>query len=349
MNSSYKIALAVAAALCLVILGYYVTQRDGDATTDDIAAGNAVESTNAGDTAPTRSSPADTSSTRPTTDPSTLRPPPRSDSTPGAGSTDASTPVPSPPTPANNRPTLRDLVAAANETDTPTQDDEPSVDVAPPPGSVVPSPALPGTVAAEAVAPGPPAAGGANTALSTTPGDPVATTISTGSAGSETAPPPPATPSPTPPTPLTTTLGARPSNAVSAPPPQPLTYIVEPGDTFTSIAAKLYGDERFWVDIAQANPTVDPTRLRIDQVLQLPSREAVARATTAPSTNDRAGEVRYTVRPGDSLSSIAQQYYGDPNAWRTIFNANREVMGNNPDAIEAGKILVVPPAPDGAE
>ena len=49
----------------------------------------------------------------------------------------------------------------------------------------------------------------------------------------------------------------------------------------------------------------------------------------------------YTVRPGDTLSSIAQQFYGDPDRFRTVFQANRNVL-DDPDEIFPGQELRIP-------
>jgi|SaaInl7_135m_RNA_FD_contig_21_715496_length_319_multi_4_in_0_out_0_2 nucleoid-associated protein YgaU len=52
----------------------------------------------------------------------------------------------------------------------------------------------------------------------------------------------------------------------------------------------------------------------------------------------------HVVEPGENLSAIAQKYYGAENAahWITIYNFNREVVGDNPDFIQAGISLVIP-------
>jgi LysM repeat protein len=49
----------------------------------------------------------------------------------------------------------------------------------------------------------------------------------------------------------------------------------------------------------------------------------------------------YTVRPGDTLSSIAQRFYGDPARWTWLLQANGSVV-KNPDVIFAGEVLSVP-------
>src|SRR3712207_6749270 len=47
------------------------------------------------------------------------------------------------------------------------------------------------------------------------------------------------------------------------------------------------------------------------------------------------------VRRGDTLSSIAEEFYGDPNRFRTIFQANRDVL-TDPDVILPGQELRIP-------
>ena len=48
---------------------------------------------------------------------------------------------------------------------------------------------------------------------------------------------------------------------------------------------------------------------------------------------------KYTVQPGDSISSIALQAYGDLNAWPRIAKANKL---ENPESIEVGMVLIIP-------
>jgi nucleoid-associated protein YgaU len=56
---------------------------------------------------------------------------------------------------------------------------------------------------------------------------------------------------------------------------------------------------------------------------------------------------QYTVRKGDTLSAIAQREYGDANAWRRIFDANRDQL-DNPDVIHPGQELKLPTKDGGA-
>jgi len=56
---------------------------------------------------------------------------------------------------------------------------------------------------------------------------------------------------------------------------------------------------------------------------------------------DGGGQV-YVVQPGDTLSGIARQAYGNPNLWNRIYQANRSTIGPNPGAIYPGQQLVIP-------
>jgi len=55
----------------------------------------------------------------------------------------------------------------------------------------------------------------------------------------------------------------------------------------------------------------------------------------------REGAQTYTVRPGDTLSKISKQFYGDANKYPTIAKANNL---ENPDQIKAGQQLLIPAA-----
>lgn len=50
----------------------------------------------------------------------------------------------------------------------------------------------------------------------------------------------------------------------------------------------------------------------------------------------------YAVQEGDTLSSIAQQAYGNANEWQKIYDANAQVIGNDPNLLRIGEILHIP-------
>jgi nucleoid-associated protein YgaU len=53
------------------------------------------------------------------------------------------------------------------------------------------------------------------------------------------------------------------------------------------------------------------------------------------------GFVEYTVRSGENLSGIAQQFYGDPNKYPVIFEANRDRL-IDPNLVFKGQVLRIP-------
>lgn len=67
-----------------------------------------------------------------------------------------------------------------------------------------------------------------------------------------------------------------------------------------------------------------------------------ARAQDEPA----AGQTVHVVEAGETLGVIARRYYDDAARWRTIYEANRDVL-SDPDALQVGMRLVIPGA--GAE
>jgi LysM repeat protein len=106
------------------------------------------------------------------------------------------------------------------------------------------------------------------------------------------------------------------------------TYLVQPGDSLSGIAAAL-GTSGGWPALYAANRQVigsDPGLIRPGTVLVLPGR---------------GSPIRYKVRVGDTLSGIAAAL-GTPGGWPALYAANRQEIGSNPDAIRAGTVLAIP-------
>jgi nucleoid-associated protein YgaU len=70
-------------------------------------------------------------------------------------------------------------------------------------------------------------------------------------------------------------------------------------------------------------------------------------SSTAPSavqpTATSGSQTTYVVAKGDSLSKIAAREYGDANKWRTIYEANKDLI-SDPDLIHPGQTLKIPRA-----
>jgi len=63
-------------------------------------------------------------------------------------------------------------------------------------------------------------------------------------------------------------------------------------------------------------------------------------AAPSPAAPAAAGKT-HTVVKGDTLYSLAKQYYNDPKRWTTIRDANREVLGGK-DSLKVGQVLRIP-------
>ena len=53
----------------------------------------------------------------------------------------------------------------------------------------------------------------------------------------------------------------------------------------------------------------------------------------------------YTVKAGDTLISIAERIYGESSksTFQDIYEANKALIGDNPDLIKVGMTLKIPP------
>jgi nucleoid-associated protein YgaU len=87
-----------------------------------------------------------------------------------------------------------------------------------------------------------------------------------------------------------------------------------------------------------------PQRPALSSPVPSPSSVASSPAPTSPTaTTTQAAAETYEVQSGDTLLSIAQQYYGDPTLWRQIYDANKDTIGADPDKLQVGMKLNIPP------
>jgi LysM domain len=82
---------------------------------------------------------------------------------------------------------------------------------------------------------------------------------------------------------------------------------------------------------------VDPNFSDLTADIQAPAAAAAAAGGGAGS----AGARTYTVKPGDSMTKISQEFYGHANQYMKIFEANRDKL-TDPDKVRAGMELVIP-------
>jgi nucleoid-associated protein YgaU len=126
---------------------------------------------------------------------------------------------------------------------------------------------------------------------------------------------------------------------------------VKEGDSLASIWRDLTGSERGWEQLQQANPGIDPSRLKIGQVLKVPDWKPAVEASkpASPASAPAAAPGSYTVQSGDTLSTIAAKVYGERKLWKRIYEANKDAIGSDPGALKVGQSLRIPPKSGDAE
>ena len=92
---------------------------------------------------------------------------------------------------------------------------------------------------------------------------------------------------------------------------------------------------RVWDQIKLIDPSYSDLTADITVNPNAPPLAASVSAATAASGRT------YTVKPGDTLSKIAKEFYGSTNEYMKIYNANRDQL-TDPDKIKPGQNLVIP-------
>jgi nucleoid-associated protein YgaU len=90
---------------------------------------------------------------------------------------------------------------------------------------------------------------------------------------------------------------------------------------------------KFWDQIKLISPAQDD----ITADISVDS----SRAQGAAVGGGGNGGQTYTVKPGDTLSKISKQFYGDADEYMAIFYANRSAL-KDPNMIQAGQQLTIP-------
>lgn len=84
---------------------------------------------------------------------------------------------------------------------------------------------------------------------------------------------------------------------------------------------------------------VDPSFSDLIADIQAPAAAAAAAAAGGAASTPAART--YRVQPGDNLSKISKQFYGDANKYMKIFEANKDKLAD-PDKVKAGMDLIIP-------
>ncbi|MGB4783367.1 MAG: LysM peptidoglycan-binding domain-containing protein [Candidatus Acidiferrum sp.] len=110
----------------------------------------------------------------------------------------------------------------------------------------------------------------------------------------------------------------------------PTVVTVKRGDSLWKLAQQHLGHGHRWHDLLSANPGIlDASYIVAGSQIVLPTSISSARTTT-----------KFTVRPGDTLSQIAQSQLGRASYAACIAHANPSIY--DPNLIYAGQVLLLP-------
>jgi nucleoid-associated protein YgaU len=115
-------------------------------------------------------------------------------------------------------------------------------------------------------------------------------------------------------------------------------YVIKRGDTFESLAEKHYGSKNKWSIIQDANPGVNPKRLKIGQKILIPTKTTEPETTPVETVES---EKTYIVKSGDTLEGISMRFYKSRRFAQKIFDANKEKI-ENPNSLKVGTKIVIP-------
>ncbi len=132
---------------------------------------------------------------------------------------------------------------------------------------------------------------------------------------------------------------------------EPVYYKVQSNDNLFKIAREHYGDGQKWIKIFEANSDSmpDSNSLYVGQVILIPdiSAEKESNVGFLAQVSGRVDKERHvnvdthTVKAGDTLYRIAEEYYDDASVWTKILEANEDTLEDEGSLIK-GQVLILP-------
>lgn len=125
------------------------------------------------------------------------------------------------------------------------------------------------------------------------------------------------------------------------------THTIAANETLSSIAKIVYGDGRHYKAIQDANPGIDPMKLRPGMVLQIPALEKAKQAakTEAAEAVAAADGKTYVVQKDDNLYKITRKLYGNGDKQDELYTLNKQTIGPDSTKLKPGMVLKLPAAP----
>jgi nucleoid-associated protein YgaU len=137
----------------------------------------------------------------------------------------------------------------------------------------------------------------------------------------------------------------------TATPGTPRTHRVTSGESPYSISEEVYGNGMYYKNILAANPGIDPHRLRIGQVLNIPELSDSQKNPASPTGTgtDASAKVdpssAYQVASGDTLERISRKLYGTPGMIDKLYEMNKTLIGPDENVLKVGWVLRLPQPP----
>jgi len=143
-----------------------------------------------------------------------------------------------------------------------------------------------------------------------------------------------------------------PAMTTTTPPPPPVAemqeYTIVKNDKLATLAQNNHVSLSA---LFNANPGIDPKRLKIGQKIKIPAPTSLSTSAApmgAQTTADTGGAITYKVKSGDNLTTIARKYHG------VTVKAIQQANNLTTTSIKVGQILKIPgtaapaPAPEAA-
>ncbi len=121
------------------------------------------------------------------------------------------------------------------------------------------------------------------------------------------------------------------------PEPEPVTedmlYMIQPQDYLLDLCDQFYGDSTKWKDVYKWNNILSKTNPNLIYPFEEITFKNLKKGTIDPLDYEY---YTYTVKPFDTLWSIAKKEYNNPLAWIIIVRDNRDVLGTDANLFQPG-------------
>lgn len=125
--------------------------------------------------------------------------------------------------------------------------------------------------------------------------------------------------------------------------PRPRIHVITPGDSFSKLAERYFGSQTYTALLIDANPNVDPRRMKVGSTVKIPPKTNAERpARDAIVQPRRVGGGTYEVREGDSLYAIAETHLGSGARWPEVYELNKAKIGTDPTQLNIGLVVKLP-------